>query len=122
MVVLLGVFLSVGPRSKGSLTSMQYPYNSTPGPTSCSVNSSSTSIDLFYRIFSPDVWELIVEETNHYASSVTGQTPSARPLTGTNVKEMKAFIGIIILMGILKLPRLELYWNHQFPEYDPGSF
>ena len=111
----------VGPWSKGSPTSMQFPYNITPGPTSSSVNSSSTSIDLFYRVFSPDVWELMVEETNRYASFVTGPTPSARPWTGTNAEEMKAFIGIIILMGILKLPRLELCWSHQFPEIEsPG--
>ena len=30
-----------------------------------------------------------------------------------DVEEMKAFIGIIILMGIIKLPRLELYWSNQ---------
>ena len=27
---------------------------------------------------------------------------------------MKAFIGIIIFMGIIKLPRLELYWSNQY--------
>ena len=28
---------------------------------------------------------------------------------------MKAFIGIVILMGILKLPRLEMYWQEAHP-------
>ncbi len=28
---------------------------------------------------------------------------------------MKAFIGILILIGIIKLPRLEMYWSHKYP-------
>ena len=28
---------------------------------------------------------------------------------------MKALIGILILIGILKLPRLEMYWSTQHP-------
>ena len=27
------------------------------------------------------------------------------------VEDMKAFVGLLIIMGILQLPRLEMYWQ-----------
>ena len=39
---------------------------------------------------------------------------SAREWSDTTVEEMKVFIGILILMGIQKLPRLEMYWSTQY--------
>ena len=33
----------------------------------------------------------------------------------TTVDELKAFMGLLILMGIVRLPQLELYWSTNFP-------
>ena len=68
----------------------------------------------FLSGFFLQAWDLLVQETNRYANLVTGSTPNSRPWNGTNVEEMKTFIGIIIYMGIIKLPRLELYWSKQY--------
>ncbi len=57
---------------------------------------------------------LIVEETNHFASANVGHTPHARPWHDATVPEMKAFLGMLILMGILDLPRLEMYWQTKY--------
>ena len=41
--------------------------------------------------------------------------PSGRIWSDTTIEELKAFVGILILMGIVRLPRLELYWSTNFP-------
>ena len=41
--------------------------------------------------------------------------PSTRAWTDTAVEGLKAFVGLLILMGIVRLPRLELYWSTSFP-------
>ena len=37
--------------------------------------------------------------------------PKARKWTAVSVNEIKCFIGLLILMGIVQLPRLEMYWQ-----------
>ncbi len=58
---------------------------------------------------------MIVTETNRYAETIVGNTAHARPWYDVTVEEMKAFLGVVIMMGILKLPRLELYWSTKHP-------
>lgn len=60
------------------------------------------------------MWDLLVEETNSYASE--NMTSSrARPWRDTTVPEMKAFIRMFIIMGIVSLPRLEMYRTTSYP-------
>ncbi len=40
---------------------------------------------------------------------------SGRVWNDTTVEELKTFVGIFILIGIVRLPRLELYWSTSFP-------
>lgn len=49
---------------------------------------------------------MIVEETNLYA--LQGMMPNWRTLT---VSELKAYIGMLILMSIHNLPQVYLYWS-----------
>ena len=58
-------------------------------------------LDYFYLLF--DVLDLIAEETNRYARA-TNFTPVTK-------KEMAAFIGINIAMGIVDLPRVSDFWS-----------
>ena len=96
-------------------TSYTLPYSKTPGPTSPNVTPLSTTGDLFCRYFTDQVWDLVMVETNRYANSFVDNNPSARAWTDTTVEELKAFVGLLILMGIVRLPRLELYWSTNFP-------
>ena len=61
------------------------------------------------------MWDLLVTETNRYATQIRTPLSSARcrPWTDTTVSEMKAFFGILIIMGVVHLPRLEMYWQKQ---------
>ena len=70
---------------------------------------------IFCRFFTDEVWQLIVDETNRYASANSASTPHARPWSDVTIPEMKAFIGMLILMGIVELQCLEMYWQTKHP-------
>ena len=48
-----------------------------------------------------------MQETNAYAA----RTGSPSGWYDTSVEEMKAFIGMLIIMGISKFLTLEMYWS-----------
>ena len=73
--------------------------------------ADTSAVDLFYNYFTEDVWALLVTETNRYAQQNLSEKPSARVWTEVSVEEMKAFIGLLITMGIVKLPRFTMYWQ-----------
>ncbi|XP_026735864.1 piggyBac transposable element-derived protein 4-like [Trichoplusia ni] len=60
----------------------------------------------FGLFFSDDVLQMIVDQTNLYASQVGN-----RNWTPTTVEEIKAFLGVLIQMGIHVLPSIEDYWS-----------
>ena len=99
---------------KDESNALNYNYNKTPGPTT-TASSNVTPLELFSRFFTDEVWDLLVQETNRYASENVSHTPHARPWEDVTVPEMKAFTGILILMGIVKLPRLDMYWQVKHP-------
>nr|CAH7758956.1 unnamed protein product [Callosobruchus chinensis] len=77
----------------------------------------------FYRLFLTDeILELITEQTNIYANQkANNKDPSRKskskpwvPTLPTNTEEIKTFFGIIIWMGLLKLPQLRDYWAQNF--------
>ena len=92
-----------------------FDYSLTPGPTSSEVTSGANlkAVDLFNRFFTDDVWDLLVEETNRFAAFNIGTSPHARPWKEVSKDKMKAFIGLLLTMGILRLPRLEKYWENK---------
>ena len=55
------------------------------------------------------MWDLIVYETNQFAVLKSShRRKKFQPVTSS---ELKAFIGINIIMGIVKLPSVDLYWS-----------
>ena len=89
-------------------------YTQTTGPTSLDVTGDSTPFELSCRFFLT-MCDLIKEETNCYANTCISNNPSGRTWSDTTIEELKEFVGILILMGIVRLPRLELYWSTNFP-------
>ena len=61
--------------------------------------------------FTDEVWDLLVTETNRYSKLNFPKQRCARPWHDVTVEDMKAFIGLLIIMGVVKLPRLEMYWQ-----------
>ncbi|XP_064109615.1 piggyBac transposable element-derived protein 4-like [Macrobrachium nipponense] len=85
------------------------------------VHPSSTDnqiwpIDVYKQIITDDIINLIVQETNRYAeqkiSSVTVTRRSKlRQWVPTNNEEIEKFIGLIIYMGLVPFPEIQLYWS-----------
>ncbi|XP_065843446.1 piggyBac transposable element-derived protein 4-like [Oscarella lobularis] len=67
---------------------------------------------VLFAFSTEEIWDMIVANTNNYAEWKRGQSETVgRPWAPVTKPEMKAFIGVTILMGILKFPRLEDYWQ-----------
>ena len=83
-----------------------------PGPVR-SVDSNTRAIDLFLRFFPNETFDLVVEEMNRYATQCRSQHISShsRPWHDVTREELKAFFGMLVYMGIARLPQLELYWS-----------
>lgn len=83
-------------------------------------SSNVTDKEIFYfsNIFTDDIIQNIVHETNRYATEnvIRGRKGvkeyrNSKNWTETTITEIKAFIGCLIIMGIHKLPSLSCYWK-----------
>ena len=80
------------------------------------IPDDANALTYFQLYWSDDVIDLLVKNTNAYAEHIRGPNPSSscREWYPTTRPEMKAFLGVTLLMGLLKLPRLEDYWQKSF--------
>lgn len=83
------------------------PYTYEVGPT---VALPTSPMGIFQLFFTLDILQYIVQQTNQYARECMGQEAyqSWQPVS---VEELKAFMGFMILMGIVNLPSLYDYWR-----------
>lgn len=70
------------------------------------VTDTKDDYESFNKFFDDNMFNHIVEQTNLYA--VQKQSKNWTP---TSVEEMKAFFGMIIMMGIHVLPSIDHYWS-----------
>lgn len=76
-------------------------FSETHGPK---IPTDQSPINIFSIVLGDDFLELIVKESNRYALQ-------KKVLICLTLEELKAFIGILILMGLNPLPSLRLYWS-----------
>ena len=76
--------------------------------------------DIFKEVFSDEAFACMVLETNCYAAEQIGQLWNAGRLMpnsqannwrDTGITETKDWVGIILLMGYIKLPNYYAYWS-----------
>ena len=69
----------------------------------------STYIDIFKLFFTNDIVDHITQQTNEYASECMGEERFAKweKVCGNDIY---AYFGIMIIMGLVKLPTLHDYW------------
>lgn len=81
------------------------------GPTMRMLPNKS-ALDFFHIIFTQDIYDLIVTQTNLFASQQRmeprNQKQSWSDLT---VDEFKTWLGLYLAMGIVKKPSLRNYWS-----------
>ena len=84
-----------------------------------------TPIKIFETIIDDDFWNLLVKETNRYADKFLennnlkshSRFQAWRPVT---ISEMKAFIALLLAMGIVQKHELEAYWETNWLFDTPG--
>jgi len=84
---------------------LQYVCTATPG-SNVPFSDSTTAVSLFDRFFTEEMWDLLVTETNCYAASNQSGKPKPCKWYDVIVDEMRAFVGMLNLMGICRMPRL----------------
>jgi hypothetical protein len=85
----------------------------------------SAENEIFSYFFSSEVWDLLVKETNRYAKDyleTANLLPNARATQWEEqtINDLKAFVALIILQGIVKMANYELYWTSKFLIKCPG--
>lgn len=69
-------------------------------------------LDYFVEFISDNLWDFIVEETNRCARQKLCDVPQRlAKFVPVTPAEIKAFVGINVIMGINVLPNLALYWS-----------
>ncbi|XP_011629833.1 piggyBac transposable element-derived protein 4-like [Pogonomyrmex barbatus] len=82
----------------------------------CNLSSQSKPIEYFELFFDSTLWSLIVEETNKYAEYSRHLPRELESFeieiwTPVTVLEMKAFIAVLLEMGITRRPSIRSYWS-----------
>ena len=82
-------------------------FTSQVGPT---VTVPGTLLGIFRLVFTLEILEFIVEETNKYALQCLG-SPAYITWSPLTVTELESFMGFMIMMGLVRLPSLSDYWS-----------
>jgi hypothetical protein len=87
-------------------------YSELPGPKHCPPQNSNP-IEYFNLFFTINLISTLVTETNRYAEQFFRNNPAARNRMNwvqVSLQEMKAFIAIVLNMGIIRKPSIRSYW------------
>ncbi len=111
-----------GVESLSSPPAMQYAL--TPGPCLPQDLDFEEPLDFFTVFFSSEVFKLMVEETNIYAQLLRDSRPlkprsRLRNWKDVTVEGMKAFIGLILNIEIIRLPTPQDYWSTDMTTHIP---
>ena len=70
-------------------------------------------IEFFNFFVSTDFYELIHEQTSLYKMSQSLVNSAAKKVDNVTIEDIKKLFGIILYMGIVKLPNRRMYWQSQ---------
>lgn len=85
------------------------------------LNIDSTPLDVLQQFYTDEMFEMICFQTNSYAEKKQNLRRNANQLKAnsrlldyhpTDPDEMLTFYSLILLMGIIKKPTLEMYWSN----------
>ena len=76
-----------------------------------SAMNAKSPLDYFLLFFTREMFSSLAEQTNMYQQQESAKKPSNVQWVQTTVEELMAFFGIVIAMGIARLPDLEDYWR-----------
>ena len=79
----------------------------------------SSAIGMFFLFFTSSLMDYIVNQTNQFALECMGGEKFSK-WTQVTVEELQAYMGFMILMGLVKLPSIYDYWQRdEIYNYSP---
>ena len=82
---------------------------------------NKSALDFFELIFTDDLYNLIVTETNWYATQQRKEPCNqTTPWTALTIEEFKTWFGLYLSMGIVQQPSLVDYWGQSTLTNTPG--
>ena len=82
----------------------------------------TNELEYFEEYFTLEVWKELTHYTNLNAETKRKNNGDKGKWAPVSIKEIKTFIGLVIAMGIIKLPSLALYWQKKRWFFDIPSF
>lgn len=90
------------------------PFTAVPGPLNGAADlQSDNPADFLQLILTNELLQHIVEQTNVYAEQVIS-TVTDKPVKDWKpftVEELKTFLGLLFLTGIIQKPELDMHWS-----------
>ena len=91
------------------------PFSANSGPQ-IPLQRDATALEYLQLFFNASIWMYLVQQTNAYAHHrMSNARPSRRSLfrkwVDVTVAEMKAFVGLILSMGLVQIPEVREYWS-----------
>ena len=79
-------------------------------PVGPAVTVPSSALKVFQLFFTSDIMDFIVAETNRYARCCMGDERYQK-WERVSAEDLNAYFGIMMIMGLTKLPALSDYWR-----------
>ncbi|XP_033847302.1 piggyBac transposable element-derived protein 4-like [Periophthalmus magnuspinnatus] len=95
-----------------ALPKLKFVPRRTPGIQAPLKSGTHTPLDIFSRFFDAEVWRLLCSNTN---KSAARHQERGRKYHWTDVtpEELKKFIGLLLYMGVMNLPKMTDFWRKQ---------
>ncbi|CAF0828922.1 unnamed protein product [Didymodactylos carnosus] len=81
------------------------------GHTAIPLTESIDPIDIFNKFFTTDIIDMIVTQTNVYGEKKSLAKGSPNNWQKVNENNIRCFLGVLIIMGLHRVPRLRDYWS-----------
>ncbi|KAG0413353.1 hypothetical protein HPB47_009494, partial [Ixodes persulcatus] len=94
---------------------LRFPFLGSPGKT-FSAQSITDAFECFEAFLDNDLFSLIVRKTNRYAeqklnASQLSEHSRLKKWVPTTTEEMRVFLPLLLLQGIVQKPKQEWYWS-----------
>ena len=75
------------------------------------LTKDSQPIYFFNLCFTPELYQLIFEQTSTYKTSKESNKSIKSKIKAVSIQDIKRILGIVLYMGIVQLPNRRMYWQ-----------
>lgn len=80
------------------------------------LSNQHKAVDFFNLFWDNELWEMMLAESNRYAKQqreANPPPPSFAKFSDFSMAELRTFVGLCLMMGILRLPKRSDYWRRK---------